>query len=162
MSREIEIKFLCCNLSIIKGKVPIRYERYFLNDDVNNQIRIQRKDNIYEKETKIKINEFEFEKQKISIVKSEFIEMSKKCNKSILRDSYLISKNPNITIKKYLGIYEGLTRVEIEFKTIKEKENFIIPYYCGKEITNTKIGIDAELIKLNRENFLKALSKINL
>lgn len=162
MSKEIEIKFLCCDLSIINDKIPIRYERYFLNDDVNNQIRIQRKDSIYEKEIKIKINEFEFEKQKISISKSKFIEMSKKSNKSILRDSYLISKSPNITIKKYFGIYEGLIRVEIEFKNLSERENFNIPYYCGIEITGSKIAIDAELIKLNREDFLKELNEIIL
>jgi len=158
---ELERKFFVKNLPDLRNIKPINYERYFLSDDVNSQIRLQKKNDNYEIETKEKINDIEYKKSKEKISKEKFIELSKECNNFIMRDSYQISENPNISIKIYKMKYDGLLRVEIEFNNIEEYNNFKIPDWFGNEITNTKLGLDAELIKLNREEFLKILEKLS-
>lgn len=97
---EIERKFLIQKLPDLSQIKPIRYERYFISDEDKNQIRVQKKGHKYELETKQQINEQEYYKTKREITKTEFLELSAECNKSIIRLSYLISESPNITIKK--------------------------------------------------------------
>ena len=69
----------------------------------------------------------------------------------------MINEKLNITIKIYRGIYKELIRVEVEFNNEYEYSNFKIPKWFGKNITNTELGMDARLIKLDREDFLKIL-----
>lgn len=157
--REIERKFLVKELPNLNNIEPIRYERYFLDDSEDKQVRIQKKSNKFELETKTKINDTEYEKTKKDITENEFLELSQNCNKSIIRDSYLISDKPNITIKKYYNDYDGLIRAEIEYSNIEEIGVFILPDWIGIEITGTELGNDNKLIKLNRAEFLEALKK---
>lgn len=73
----------------------------------------------------------------------------------------MINEKPNITIKIYHGIYKGLIRAEVEFNNEYEYSNFKIPEWFGKDITNTELGMDARLIKLDRGDFLKILEAEN-
>lgn len=159
MNKEIERKFLVNEIPNLDCIIPIRYERYFLNDDVINQIRIQRKNNLCEIETKTKVSKFEYIKEKKNISESEFNNLIKQCSKSIIIDSYLINENPETTLKIYHGTYEGLIRVEVEFHNIKEAEEYTTPDWFGKEISNKELGLDAKLIQLCRQDFLKLLNK---
>lgn len=43
MSKEIERKYLIKQMSNLKNIKPIRYERYYINNDIDNQIRVQKK-----------------------------------------------------------------------------------------------------------------------
>lgn len=158
---ELERKFLVKKLPDLNNIKPINYERYFLSDDIEKQIRLQKKGDNCEIENKTKLNDKEYKKTKENISKERFIELSKECDRYIIRDSYLINEDPNVTIKIYKEKYEGLMRIEIEFNNIEEYNNFEIPEWLGNEITNTKIGLDAKLIKLDREEFLKVLEELS-
>lgn len=157
---EIERKFLIQKLPDLSQIKPIRYERYFISDEDKNQIRVQKKGHKYELETKQQINEQEYYKTKREITKTEFLELSAECNKSIIRLSYLISQSPNITIKKYCGPYEGLVRAEIEYDSIEQIGLYELPKWFGKEITGTVLANDHRLIKLNRTEFLECLKSL--
>lgn len=159
MSKEIERKYLIKQMPNLKDIKPIRYERYYINDNIDNQIRVQKKADKFIIETKTKISDIEYKKEKQEITEQEFLKLIKDCKKLIIRDSYLINEKPNITIKIYHGIYKGLIRVEVEFNNEYEYSNFKIPEWFGKDITNTELGMDARLIKLNRRDFLEILRK---
>lgn len=157
MSKEIERKYLIKQMPNLNNIKPIRYERYYIRDNVDNQVRVQKKDEKFELETKTKINDIEYKKEKQEITEQEFLKLIKECRTVIIRDSYLINENPKITIKIYHGKYEGLIRAEIEFNNEYEYNNFKIPKWFGKDISDTQLGMDAKLIKLDREMFLKIL-----
>ncbi len=157
MSKEIERKYLIKQMPNLKTIKPIRYERYYINDNIDNQIRVQKKDEKFELETKIKVSDIEYKKEKKEITEQQFLKLIKNCKKVIIRDSYLINEKPNITIKIYQGTYKGLIRAEVEFNNEYEYNNFEIPEWFGKDITNTELGMDARLIKLDREDFLEIL-----
>ena len=76
-------------------------------------------------------------------------------NKMIIRDSYLYLLDSRVSIKKYYGDYEELIRVEVKFANNGEMEHYKKESWMGKDITNTPLGFDAYLSKLNREEFLK-------
>lgn len=154
---EIERKFLIKELPDLTHMQPIHYERYFVINTSNQHVRVQKKGNRFELETKVKINELEFHKDKQEISKAYFLELSHNCNKAIVRDSYLIHKNPNITIKKYFDDYEGLIRAEIEYDNMEQINTFVLPDWLGKEITGTELANDNKLITLDRNKFLKKL-----
>ena len=158
MSKEIERKYLIKQMPNLKNIKPIRYERYYINDNIDNQIRVQKKDEKFELETKSKISDIEYKKEKQEITEQEFLKLIKNCKKVIIRDSYLINENPNITIKIYHETYKGLVRAEVELSNEDEYRNFEIPEWFGKDITNTELGMDAKLIKLDRANFLEILT----
>lgn len=161
MGLEIERKYLIKDMPSLDGITKIEYERYFISDNIDEQIRVQRKNDTFEIEKKIKVKENEYKKEKNSISKDEFENLIKNCDKVIKRDSYLISSNPNITVKVYHGKYEGLRRVEVEFNSVETFEKFESPSWFGKEITNTDIGMDVKLIKLDKETFFECLNKLN-
>lgn len=161
MNLEIEKKYLVKKIPNLDNVSKIEYERYFISNDPKNQIRVQRKSDTYEIEKKIEIGINEYKKEKKKISKEEFFKLTSSCKDVIKRDSYLICENPTITIKIYHGKYEGLVRAEVEASSIKELESFKIPNLFGREITNSNIGMDAKLIKLSRDEFLKELLNEN-
>lgn len=126
---------------------PMRYERYYINDS----LRIQRKGKLLEKE--ILIDNIVLEK--IVIDEKEFDDLKLQSNKMIIRDSYLYLLDSRVSIKKYYGDYEELIRVEVKFANNGEMEHYKKESWMGKDITNTPLGFDAYLSKLNREEFLK-------
>lgn len=157
MTKEIERKYLIKRMPNLNNIKPIRYERYYINDNIDNQIRVQKKADKFILETKRKISDMEYKKEKQEITEKEFLKLIKDCKKVIIRDSYLINEKPNITVKIYQGTYKGLIRAEVEFNNEYEYNNFEIPEWFGKNITNTELGMDARLIKLDREDFLEIL-----
>ncbi len=135
----------------------IRYERYYIDDN----LRIQSKDNIYEKE--ILDNNIVISKTKISA--EEFNKIKQKSIKAIIRNSYLYLNDDRITIKEYLGEYKGLLRVEVSFESQEELNNYKEEYWMGAEITNTKLAFDTDLYKLDTiefENLLECNKSIKI
>ena len=158
--REIERKFLVRELPDLAGLTPIRYERGFLDDNDHRQVRLQRKDDQYELEIKTRFSDLEYQKSKTELTLEEYQDLSRDCKKIIVRDSYLISRQPQMTIKKYLGDYEGLYRVEVEFESVAEAEAWVPPGWVGAEITGTVLGNDSRLVKLGKAEFLEVLEKM--
>lgn len=164
MKFEIEKKYFVENLPDLSGYTPIFYERYFLKEEKEHQIRVQRKGDLYELETKIRKivgkEENIYQKSKKEISKETFIELTKNCKKVVIRESYQLNDVPNVTLKVYHREYEGLARLEIEYEKEEQMKQYLIPSWAGKEITNSKLGMDVELIKLTKEEFLSLLKQI--
>jgi len=158
---EIERKFLVKRLPDLSNIESISYERYFLRIELDFEERIQKKGNKYEKENKFKESDLSRKTEKQEISKDEFETLKKSASKSIIRESYKISDNPDITIKIYHGDYEGLIRAEVEFLSEEEAINFRPFDWMGKEITNTELGKDSKLIQMNKEEFKHLITNLS-
>lgn len=145
-------RFIVSSLDNIPLSNPMRYERYYIND----RLRIQKKDNYYEKEI---LDEQNVLFEKGVITEEEFIKLKSTAYSKIIRDSYLYLKNKNISIKKYYGDYEGLNRVEVKFMSKEEMDLYSKEPWMGEEITFSPLAFDKDLSKLNREEFLKELNR---
>lgn len=131
---------------------PIRYERYYINDE----LRIQRKNDKYQKEILDNENNVI---EKMDISKTEFLKLKENAYTEIVRDSYLLVEDRRISIKKYLGRYLGLYRVEVTFNSVEEENKYVKESWMGKEITNSPLAFDKHLSKLSEKEFKEELKK---
>ncbi|MDA9129049.1 hypothetical protein N9J72_01060 [Candidatus Gracilibacteria bacterium] len=146
MKTEIERKFLVAELPDLQALEKISYERYFLFCNEQSEIRIQKKGEKYEFERKLKYSELSAEKQKFEISKPEFFKLKEGSIGEIIRESYVISTNPEISLKIYYGDLEGFQRIEVEFENAQKAESFKAPKWFGKEITGKTGSRDFEII----------------
>ena len=144
-------RYIIKSLDSLPLNQAIHYERYYINDN----LRIQKKKDKYEKEILDKNNVLI---SKIIIDEKEFNELKKQAYKEIIRDSYLYLNDLRVSIKKYYGDYEGLIRVEVSFETEEEMNNYKKEKWMGSEITNTPLAFDKDLSKINKEEFEKVLT----
>lgn len=145
-------RFIIQSLDNVNINSPIRYERYYINDN----LRIQSKNNMLEKEILDKDNIII---SKINITEEEFNKLKKDAYSKIIRDSYLYLDDDRISIKKYLDKYEGLIRVEVKFNSIDEMNSYKIESWMEVEITNSPLAFDKYLSKLSGQEFLLELNK---
>ncbi len=150
--RKLTRRFIINSLDNLNLSKPIRYERYYIND----KIRIQRKNNQYQIEILDSSNNIV---EKNDILENEFLNLKEKAYSEIIRDSYLLLEDSRISIKKYLGKYKGLYRVEVTFTSIEEENMYIKDSWMGQEITNSPLAFDIYLSKLSVEEFKKELKK---
>lgn len=157
---EIEKKFIINKLPDIDLGDKVTYKRYFIYSNNGVEIRVQQKGEQYELERKEKISNLTSKKDKIIITYEEFEYFKSISTKEIIRDSYILHENDTeISLKIYHGNFEGLIRAEVEFETEQDANNFEIPSWLGREITETKLGKDSKLIALSNEEFLYELNK---
>lgn len=152
MNRRLTRRFIINTMKNLNVSEPIRYERYY----INNNLRIQKKKNIYEKET-LNNNNIVIKKENINI--DEFESLKKDSYKEIIRDSYLYLDDEKVSIKKYLGIYDGLIRVEVSFENELQMNNYQKLVWMKEEITNSPLAFDKDLSKLDKERFVEELNK---
>ena len=150
MKKRLTRRFIINNIEKLELSNPIRYERYYINES----IRIQRKNDIYEKETLS--NNIVIKKEKIDI--NEFNNLKKQAIYKIIRDIYLYLKDDRVSIKKYYDIYEGLIRVEVKFKDEIEMNQYKKEEWMGEEITDSLLAFDKDVSKLNKDEFLKEIN----
>lgn len=162
--QTIERKFLVKRLPNLSNISPIHYERYILSIKYGKERRIQRVGNQYElEEVEILANESVLSRNIVKRVISskEFKELQKDSIGDINRDSYLISQDPNLTLKIYKGKYKGLIRVEVKFKSEEVARSFKSLDWLGEEITKSPLGRDSELVKLSQEDFKNLLNSFS-
>ncbi len=150
--RKLTKRFIIDSLNNLNLSTPIRYERYYIND----RLRVQRKDSKYQKEILDDDNNII---EKVAISKIEFLNLKERAYSEIIRDSYLLLEDSRISIKKYLGKYLGLYRVEITFNSIEEENKYIKESWMGSEITNSPLAFDKYLSRLSNEEFEEELKK---
>jgi len=114
---------------------------------------------MFEFERKVETSKLGRGSQLIVITEEEFEFLKPKNGRAIIRDSYIISKNPEVSIKIYHGEYEGLIRAEVEFALEEEAEKFKPFNWMGKEITDSVLGRDSKLLDLSVVEFRKLLNK---
>lgn len=145
-------RFIIQSLNKVNVSSPIRYERYYINDN----LRIQIRDNIFEKEI---LDEDNVITEKTIISEAEFNKLKKDAYSKIIRDSYFCLDDGRISIKKYLEKYKGLIRIEVKFNSIEEMNNYEKESWMGMEITNSLLAFDKDLSKLSEQEFLLELNK---
>lgn len=150
MIRRLTKRYIVSELDGLNLSSPLRYERYY----INNNLRIQKKNEVLEKEELDDNNEVIL---KVEISLEEFNSLKDKAYKKIIRDSYLYLDDDAISIKSYYGDYEGLNRVEVKFSSEDEMNSFIPYSWMEEEITNTPLAFDKDLSKLSKEEFLSIL-----
>ena len=150
--RRLTKRFIINSLNNLNVSDPIRYERYYIND----KLRVQRKDKKYQKEILDGDNNL---LEKIDISEVEFLNLKKDAYSEIIRDSYLLLDGNMVSIKKYLGKYEGLYRVEVTFNSVEEENEYIKEKWMGTDITNTPLAFDKDLSKLSADEFREELNK---
>ena len=150
--RKLTKRYIVNSLKDLNLSNPIRYERYYIND----RLRVQRKDDKYSKEI---LDDNNNVIEKIDISKSEFLKLKQSSYSEIIRDSYLFLKDERISIKKYLGKYRGLYRVEVTFRSIEEQNEYVKEQWMRKEITNSPLAFDKYLSKLSEKEFKEELKK---
>ncbi len=153
--RGLTKRFIINSLDGLNLSEAIRYERYYINDN----LRIQRKNNVYEKEVLDDNNSII---DKICISEDEFFSLKEKSYSEIIRDSYLFLNDNNISIKKYLGKYNGLFRVEVKFDSLDKMNNYVKESWMGEEITNSPLAFDKYLSKLSDNEFHDELKKYKI
>lgn len=118
-------------------------------------MRIQNKDGIFEKEI---LDDNNVIINKSYITANEFNELKDKSYAEIIRESYIYLNDNRVSIKRYLGKYTGLYRVEVKFLTTEEMENYQKEYWMGNEISDSNLAFDKYLSKLDRNEFLEEMS----
>ena len=145
-------RYITASLNNLNLSNPIRYERFYINDN----LRIQKRNNKLEKEILDDNNKVI---EKFEIEEELFVKLKQEAYSEIIRDSYLYLDDDRVSIKKYYGKYEGLNRVEVKFSSIEEMNCYEKEKWMGKEITNSALAFDKYLSKLSEEEFKSELNK---
>lgn len=150
--RRLTRRFIINSLDSLNLSEPLMYERYY----INNNLRVQKKGEKYQKEILDDQNNLV---EKIEISESEFLELKKDSYSEIIRESYLYLDDDRVSIKKYLGKYSGLYRVEVSFSTYEEEQDYQKESWIGEDITDSPLAFDKDLSKLTEDEFHKLLDK---
>ena len=150
--RKLTKRYIINSLDKLNLSEPIRYERYYIDE----KLRIQNKNGEFQKEILDNENNII---EKIEISKSEFYSLKETAYSEIIRDSYLFLDDKRVSIKKYLGKYNGLYRVEVKFNSVEEENSYVKESWMGKEITNSPLAFDLFLSKLSKNEFREELKK---
>lgn len=150
--RKLTKRYIISSLDGLNLSEPIRYERYYINDT----LRIQSKNNIFQKEI---LNEDNNVIEKKDISKTEFLKLKENAVSKIIRNSYLFLDDKRISIKEYLEKYLGLFRVEVTFNSEEEEKMYKKEKWMGNEITCSPLAFDKYLSKLSEDQFKEELNK---
>lgn len=153
MEREIERKYYVKSIPNLSGVKSVRDERYYLYSNGGIELRFQARGDTYELERMAGYASLSRTQQKIEITEEEFEALKEFGRGPIIRESYLISRDPQITVKLYHGRFEGLIRAEVEFFSLNEARAFQPPPWSGAEMTSLPIANDAQLLDLADEEF---------
>lgn len=157
---EIERKYLVKRLPDLSTIAPMEMERYYLHSNENVEIRIQRVDQSYSSEQKVKVSKNGRTKEVREITKTVFDELKQGASQAILRTSYDLGRN--LSIKIYHGAYEGLVRAEIEFANEKKAGAYQPEPWMGPEITDSPLGRDSRLVTLTQAQFKKLIDSLRV
>lgn len=138
---------------IFSGLKSILDERYYLYAGASVELRFQKHGDAYEIERMAESGPLTRTQEKIEVTEEKFTALKQFGREPLIRESYLIQTNPQITLKVYHGRFEGLTRIEVEFSSLAEAESFESPQWFGKEITDLPIARDAKLVAMTDEEY---------
>lgn len=148
--REIERKFLVRQLPAdIASLKSLKSERYFLKTEDGSEERISKVGDKYFHDLKTNISNIERTRDKKEISEEQFIKLKERSVGLTVRETYLLSLKPKITVQIYSGEFEGLVRAEVEFSSTEEAASFQPLSWMGDEITGLDIARDSSLLNLS-------------
>ncbi len=160
MKNEIERKFFVNELPDLSKLEPLHYERYYLENSNGKEVRISKVNETYIYEEKLGISKLERTTSKKEISEIEFNKLKQQqASEGLIRDSYQLSNNPDISIKIYNGRFNGLIRAEVEFNSEEDAVSFVPLEWMGEEMTDLPIARDGKLIELTEQEFRKYIEK---
>ena len=138
--------------------------RYYLYCKDDNEIRFTQRggDNYTLDRMELQQDEtdeyFVRKKERIIITADEFSALTQLVGgqEPVLRQHYKL--NDQIELKVYQGRHESLVRVEVEFSDVAEANSYKPDFEHVAEITNTPLGRDVLLAKLNKDDFAEQLT----
>lgn len=138
---------------------------YFPKEEFHPVLRIRSRDNkdfeITKKTPQNGNDSSEQEEHTIKLSKDEFIALSKLNGKRVrkIRYYFILENGCNAEIDIFLDDLKGLCMADFEFKTKKEKDNFIAPAFCLAEVTQDKWSAGGMLAGGNYAEAQKFLDK---
>lgn len=160
MEQEIERKWWVKTMPDLTGLTPLQDERYYLFADDTVSLRFQQRGDRFELERMETVRELTRTQAKLAIGAAEFNALKKVATGPLVRDSYLIRPaDPQITLKVYRGLFEGLVRIEVEFTSLELAKNFTIPDWFGEEMTDSPLSFDSKLVNMTHDEFKALLER---
>lgn len=154
MEQEIERKWWVKTMPDFTGLSPLQDARYYLYADDTVSLRFQQRGERFELERMERVGELTRKQDKLAIGSAEFEALKKVAKGPLVRDSYLLRPaDPQITLKVYRGLFEGLLRIEVEFTSLEQAKGFTIPEWFGDEMTESPLSFDSKLVNMTRDEF---------
>jgi CYTH domain-containing protein len=167
---EIERKYLITTsqlTSFVQDTSQFALEtRYYLFCEDDNELRFTKRgdDNFTLDRMQLIQDEsdeyFVRKKERIVIPEVEFKALIKLVGDQQPMQRLHYKYNDQIELKVYQGRHEGLIRVEVEFASIEDANNYTPDFEFVAEITNTPLGRDVSLAKLEGEQFHNQLQQV--
>ena len=138
--------------------------RYYLFCENDNEIRLTKRDNdnfmldrmqLIQNETN---EHFVRKKDRIIISEAEFEALAKIVGNQKPVERLHLKLNDQIELKVYQGRHSGLIRAEVEFECVNDANAYTPNFEHSGEITNTPVGRDALLAKLEQEEVAQFVS----
>ncbi len=156
---EIEKVYLIKKTPDLTNVECVHDERYYLYNKDGIELRFQKRNNAFELQRLEIVSKLSRSRKEMKISEVEFNKLKKNAVGPMLRDGYYLSQDPQVVVRIYHGKYEGLKRVEVEFKSEKQAQKYELPNWFGKEISGTALARDGELISLSQKEFKKLFGK---
>lgn len=158
MALEIERKWFVSVLPDLTQLKPWHDERYYLYSDEERSIRFQKRETFFEIERMESVSSLSRKQEKLLITEMEFEALKKIAKGPLDRDSYLLQKEPQLTLKLYHGPFHGLIRAEVEFTSEAQAKAFIpLPWFAHEIDGQCPLGRDSVLVNLSHEQFTALL-----
>lgn len=157
MEHGIERRFLVKNIPDLSGNVPVVYEKYFVQVGDVIEEAVQKRGNILEYEKKICPSHYECHVERSPLREEEFESLKAQAMPPLIYRKYIYAFDPLVSINIFQGIHEGLLRADIKFNTIEEANEFEIPCWLGKDITQSPLGVDKNLAQLGADECKKLI-----
>jgi CYTH domain-containing protein len=155
---EIQRKFFVKTSLDVSGLVPFSCKQYFLKRGGGLEERVSKVQNIFFYDKIIVLSSIERIRDRKEITQEEFNTLTKDSHGAVvLRNTYLLSSKPKITLHVYKGKFKGLIRAEVKFDSVKEANSFKPLPWMGKEITGLDIARNSTLLNLTQKEFLSSL-----
>lgn len=169
---EIERKYLITPDQLKKlvadTSAFVQETRYYLYCESDNEIRFtQREEDSFTLDRMELLQDqtdeyFVRKKERIVIPQAEFETLVALVKDQLPVERLHFKLNDQIELKVYQGRHEGLIRVEVEFNSIEEANNYQPEFEYVAEITNTPLGRDVLLAKLSKDETQTELEAITL
>ncbi len=138
---ELELTFLAKEIPAeIKDTNPIQVKDIYIPDiPEHSHLRLRKKGNKYEITKKHPAAEDDVSIQienTIPLTEDEYNVLSTVSNKSVTKNRYSVPySNAKMEVDVFTEKLSGLVLIDFEFKTVEEKNNFVVPDFALVEVT---------------------------